>query len=136
MNYATAMHSRRNCDAFVNNLEDRIAHEHVLVADPGGTRQLESTAVESFVSHDCPRAVPSQALHAVAALSDKDKQRTRARLHPHPLAHERAQALAAKPHVDRLKRHVDRQTVRDHRGVSLKVATTARSNSPSNPRRT
>src|ERR1019366_90029 len=136
MNHATASNSRRDCDALVNHFEDRIAHKDVLLTRPGRTRQLETSAVQLLVHHDRPGAIPGQRFQAMASLPNKHKQRTRAWLHPHPLSHHRAQPLAAESHVHRLQGNVDGQAVRDHRLSSAKVATTARSNSPSKPLRT
>src|SRR5664279_180079 len=136
MNHSTTCNSRRDSYALVDNLEDRIANEHVLLSRPSRARQLEPPAVELLVDSDGPRAVPGEALHAVTSLANKDKQCPRARLHPHSLAHQRAQPLAAESHIHRLQCHVDRQAVRDHRLASAKLDTTARSNSPSKPLRT
>src|ERR1700733_8918806 len=49
-------------------------------------------------------------------------------LAPHP-----AEPLRPQPHVDRLKRHVDRQPVRDHGVASVSDAITSRSSAGSKP---
>src|SRR6266540_2858337 len=136
MNHSTTRNSRRDSYALVDYLEDRITNENVVLSRPSRARQLEPPAVELLVNHDCPGAIPGQCFQAVASLSNKHKQRTRAWLHPHPLSDHRAQPLAAESHVHRLQGNVDRQAVRYHRLAPAKLATTARRNSASNPLRT
>ena len=85
------------------------------------------------MDHDHPSSIPGQYLHRLPALAHEDEQRARSRLGAHPLADQRAQALAAQAHVHRLQSDVDRQAVIDHVGPPLSAATTARSSSASKP---
>ncbi len=74
MKHSMSSSSRRDCDPFVDDLENRITHKNVLLARPRRTGQLEMPAVELLVDHDGPCSVPREALHAVTTLADKNEQ--------------------------------------------------------------
>src|SRR4051812_2988124 len=129
---ATTLRFRLRAHALVDHLEDRIAHHYVLIAIARRARQLELPRVELLVDHDHTRPVPGKHFHGVAALSYEYEQCTRARLRLHLLAHQAAQSLIAEPHVDRRKRDVHGQSVRDHVD-SPSADTTARNSAASKP---
>src|SRR5690606_27656374 len=75
---------RRGRDALVDHLEDRVAHDDVLVVHARRLRQLELPGVELLVHNDRAGAIPSQHFHRLAAFPHEDEQRLGARLGLHP----------------------------------------------------